>query len=68
MLSYYKVEGFVYALTDGNGRIIYAEEIFCNYFMDLQYWKYMPKEYLLDGFDATQNNPVAVERRKQIGG
>lgn len=49
-------QGFVYALTDGKGRIIYAEEIFCNYFMDLEYEKYIPKEYLLDGFDATQNS------------
>lgn len=49
--------GFVYALTDGNNRIIYAEEIFCNYYMDLDYTKYIPKEYLLDGFDATKDNP-----------
>lgn len=48
--SYY---GFVYALTDGKGRIIYGEQLFCNYFMDLDYSKYIPKEYLLDGFDAT---------------
>ena len=27
--------GFVYALTDGKNRIIYAEQIFCNYFMIL---------------------------------
>jgi hypothetical protein len=45
--------GFVYALTDGKGRIIYAEQIFCNYFMDLDYNKYIPQEYLLDGFNAT---------------
>ncbi len=45
--------GFVYALTDGKGRIIYGEQLFCNYFMDLKYEKYIPKEYLLDGFDAT---------------
>ena len=37
--------------------IIYAEEIFCNYYMDLDYTKYIPKEYLLDGFDATKDNP-----------
>lgn len=49
-------QGFVYALTDGNGKIIYAEEIFCNYFMDLDYEKYIPGEYLLDGFDATHNS------------
>ncbi len=49
--------GFVYALTDGNNRIIYAEEIFCNYYMDLDYTQYIPEEYLLDGFDATSDNP-----------
>lgn len=49
--------GFVYALTDGGNRIIYAEEIFCNYFMDLDYNDYIPSEYLLDGFDATPDNP-----------
>lgn len=49
--------GFVYALTDGHNRIIYAEEIFCNYYMDLNYTEYMPKEYFLDGFDATKDNP-----------
>ncbi|MBR2531509.1 MAG: hypothetical protein IKE56_02440 [Lachnospiraceae bacterium] len=48
--------GFVYALTDGQNRIIYAEEIFCNYYMDLDYMEYIPKEYLLDGFDATKEN------------
>ncbi len=53
--------GFVYALTDGKGRIIYAEQIFCNYFMDLKYEKYMPKEYFLDGFDASANNPYKHE-------
>ena len=46
-------QGVVYALTDGKGRIIYGEQIFCNYFMDLDYTKYIPEEYLLDGFDAT---------------
>lgn len=49
--------GFVYALTDGKNRIIYAEQIFCNYFMDLEYKEYIPEEYLLDGFDATMDNP-----------
>lgn len=50
-------QGFVYALTDDNGRIIYVEMIFCNYFMDLDYNEYIPKEYLPDGFDATMDNP-----------
>ena len=49
--------GFVYALTDGKARIIYAEQIFCNYYMDLDYWNYISEEYLLDGFDARRNNP-----------
>lgn len=48
--------GFVYALTDGNGRIIYSEQIFCNYFMDLDYNQYIPQEYLLDGFNATTDS------------
>ena len=45
--------GFVYAMADTDNTIIYAKQIFCNYFMDLDYEKYMPKEYFLDGFDAT---------------
>lgn len=49
--------GFVYALTDGNSRIIYAEQIFCNYVLDLKYKEYIPEEYLLDGFDAAPGNP-----------
>ncbi len=49
--------GFIYAMTDGKGRIIYAEQVFCNYFMDLKYEKYIPEEYLLDGFDASSGNP-----------
>ena len=57
-------QGFVYALTDGKGRIIYAEEIFCNYMMDIDYEKYIPKEYLLDGFDATESNPYKKEKLK----
>ncbi len=60
--------GFVYALTDGKNRIIYAEQIFCNYYMDLDYDKYIPHEYLLDGFDASSDNPYAIARRKEIDG
>ena len=55
-------QGFVYALTDGRGRIIYAEQIFCNYMMDLEYDRYIPKEYLLDGFDASKDNPYKKEK------
>lgn len=49
--------GFVYALTDGKNRIIYAEQIFCNYFMDLDYENYIRAEYLLNGFNAKKDNP-----------
>ncbi len=58
--------GFIYALTDGDNRIIYAEQLFCNYFMDLDYTKYMPQEYLLDGFDAKDGNQYQQERIKKI--
>ena len=60
-------QGFVYALTDGDNTIIYAEEIFCNYFMDLDYMKYIPEDYLPEGFDATSNNPYELEKRKELG-
>ena len=52
--------GFVYAITDKERKeIIYVEIIFCNYFMDLDYNKYINKDYLPDGFDATLDNPYA---------
>ena len=60
-----KYNGFVYALTDGKNRIIYAEQIFCNYYMDLDYMEYIPKEYLLDGFDATRDNPYRKKMLKE---
>ena len=50
-------QGFVYALDGGNHRIIYAEEIFCNYMMDLDYEQYIPADYLLDNFNAGEGNP-----------
>lgn len=56
--------GFVYALTDGKNQIIYIEMIFCNYFMDLDYQKYIKAEYLPVGFDASRNNPY---REKMLG-
>ena len=50
--------GFIYAITDKDKKeIIYVEIIFCNYFMDLDYNKYINKDYLPDGFDATLDNP-----------
>ncbi len=50
-------QGFIYALTNGKERIIYEEIIFCNYFMDLDYKKYIDTDYLPVGFDATDYNP-----------
>ena len=49
--------GFIYAITDDNNRIIYVEIIFCNYFMDLDYEKYIDTKYLPDGFNAKEGNP-----------
>lgn len=62
-----KYNGFVYALTDGKSKIIYVEAIFCNYYMDLDYNKYVPQEYLPDGFDATSDNPYRDEYLKYLG-
>lgn len=58
-------QGFVYALTDGKSKIIYAEQIFCNYYMDLDYKEYTPSEYLLDGFDASMDNPYQKQMKKR---
>ena len=57
---------FVYALTDWKSKIIYVELIFCNYFMDLDYEKYIPREYLLDWFDASIDNPYRTKMMKEI--
>ena len=56
-------QGFVYAITDGNSRIIYVEMIFCNYFMDIKYKEHIPEEYLPDGFDATIDNSYKKTRK-----
>lgn len=55
-------QGFVYAITDGEGKIIYVELIFCNYFYDLNYKDYINNDYLPDGFDATQDNAYRKEK------
>lgn len=52
-------QGFVYAITDNENKIIYVELIFCNYFYDLDYKNYINEDYLPDGFDATLNNAYA---------
>lgn len=56
--------GFVYAITDGKSRIIYVELIFCNYYMDIDYEKQIPNEYLPDGFNAKNNNPYQKKKIK----
>lgn len=55
--------GFVYAITDQE-KIIYVELIFCNYFYDIDYEKYISWDYLPKGFNAKENNPY----RKKIMG
>ena len=57
--------GFIYALTDGESKIIYVEIIFCNYVMDLDYTKYIDTKYLPDGFDATDNNNYRKKMMKE---
>lgn len=57
--------GFIYALSDHSSQqIIYAEIIFCNYYMDIDYKEYIPAEYLPNGFDATPDN---THRREKLG-
>ena len=59
-------QGFVYALTDGKDTIIYVEIIFCNYFMDLDYKKYIPADYLPEGFNAKQGNPYELKKESEL--
>ena len=54
---------FVYALTDGEGTIIYVGMQFPGYSMDIEYEKYVPKEYLPEGLDLSKDNPT---RQKAI--
>lgn len=61
-----KYQGFVYALTDNENKIIYVELIFCNYFYDLEYEKYINVDYLPDGFDATSDNAYQKKMLKQM--
>ena len=50
-------KGMVYALSDQTKhRVVYVLIQFDNYFTDIDYTKYIPKEYLPIGFDATNNN------------
>ena len=57
--------GFVYAMvpenSDGNTKITYVAIVFCNYSLDLDVHDYMKDEYLLPGFDASEDNPYRKE-------
>lgn len=49
--------GMVYALRDDEKRsITYVELFFCNYFYDLEYWKYIDESLLPEHFDAKMDN------------
>ena len=56
-----KYQGFVYALTDNENKIIYVELIFCNYCYDIEYENYINNDYLPDGFDARIDNTYRKE-------
>ncbi|MBR5362384.1 MAG: zf-HC2 domain-containing protein [Oscillospiraceae bacterium] len=57
--------GYVYAINTPNAEsntITYCEIIFCNYFMDLKYEKYMPAEYFPLNFNAKSSNRAKQEQ------
>ena len=60
-------QGFVYALSNKKDTIVYVEIIFCNYFMDLEYYKYINEEFLPIGFDAKSGNPYGENIRSKMG-
>ncbi len=57
--------GFVYAMIPedgtGNTEITYVGITFCNYVLDVDVHEYMKDEYLLKGFDASEDNPYRKE-------
>ena len=57
--------GFVYAMIpedeEESGKITYVGIWFCNYFLDLDIHKYLPDEYLLTGFDASEGNAYRAQ-------
>ena len=57
--------GFVYAMvpedSGANTKITYVGIYFCNYFLDVDVHEYMKEEYLLKGFDASNDNPYRKE-------
>ena len=63
--------GFVYAMipmneAEGSNEITYVGIDFCNYFLDLDVCKYLPDKYLLEGFDASRNNPYMKMKREDL--
>ena len=58
--------GFTYAMmpegASDSTQITYVSIWFCNYFLDLDVHKYIPDEYLLEGFNAEHNNPYQLEK------
>lgn len=54
---------FIYALTDGEGTIIYVAMLFPGYGMDIAYEEYVPEAYLPEGLDISKDNPT---RQKMI--
>lgn len=50
--------GVEYAITRNKGEVVYFQLRFCNYFSDIDYKQYVPAQYLPDGFDASEGNPV----------
>lgn len=55
-------QGMVYALAAEEGRIVYVELIFCNYFYDIDYKDMISEEYLPVGFDAAKDNLYRQQR------
>ena len=49
---------FIYALTDGEERIIYVYLMFPGYSMDIDYEEYIPADCLPEGLDLSKDNPV----------
>ena len=59
--------GFVYALIPENqdNTVTYVEIIFAPYFLDLNVEDYIPKKYLLEGLDVSEDNEY---RKAHING
>lgn len=57
--------GYVYALAGEENTITYVEILFCNYYMDLDYEKYIDIKLLPVGFDAEPENPTAYEIQRK---